>query len=174
MLGVDELLAGGDTKVELRHGNSEGESIGRGALALPSEGSHADPLLSRRSLRLGGEEGRGESSVGRSSFGDEGLLPAEGGGGRRGPRRRPEGKRRGAPRRRQERRRQRQATRTAPAIEEQRQERREQRSLSAAGGGSKGEGGEGGEGGAGGRSAMEAAPAAAAGERKREASLIPC
>ena len=44
-------------------------SVGRGALALPSEGSRAGPLLSRRSLGLGGEEGRGESRVGRSSIG---------------------------------------------------------------------------------------------------------
>ena len=74
-LRVDGLLAGGDTKEVLRLGDPEGESIGRGALALPSEGSHADPLLGRRSLRLGGKEGRGETGVG--------LLPTEGGGGAR-------------------------------------------------------------------------------------------
>jgi len=48
----------------LRLGDPESGGIGRGALALPGEGSHADPLLGRRSLRLGGEEGRGESGVG--------------------------------------------------------------------------------------------------------------
>ena len=37
-------------------------SVGRGALALKSEGSRAGPLLSRRSLGLGGEEDR--SSIG--------------------------------------------------------------------------------------------------------------
>ena len=65
-----------------RDGDPTSESVGGGALALPSEGSRADPLLSRRSLRLGGEEGRGESVVGRSSFGGD-RLPAEGGGGER-------------------------------------------------------------------------------------------
>ena len=55
-----------------RGGAHEGGRDGRDALALPGEGSRAYPLLSRRSLRLGGEEGRGESGVG--------LLPTEGGG----------------------------------------------------------------------------------------------
>ena len=73
VLGVDGQLAGEDTKVVLRLGDPEGEGIGRGALALPSEGSHADQLLVRQSLRFGGEEGRGETRVG--------LLPTEGGGG---------------------------------------------------------------------------------------------
>ncbi|XP_039841931.1 keratin, type II cytoskeletal 2 epidermal-like [Panicum virgatum] len=59
------------------------ESVRRGALALLSEGSRADALLTRRSLGLGDEVGRGESGVCRSSFGDEGLLPAEDGGGER-------------------------------------------------------------------------------------------
>ena len=49
-----------------------------GLKMLPSEGSRTDALLRHRSLGLGGEEGRGESSIGRSSSGDEGLLPAEG------------------------------------------------------------------------------------------------
>ena len=75
MLGVDGLLGGGDTEVVLRLSDPESEGVGRGALALPSEGSHADPLLGRQSLRLGGEEGRGESGVG--------LLPTEGNGGAR-------------------------------------------------------------------------------------------
>ena len=57
-------------------------SVGRGVLALPNEGSRAGPLLSRRSLGLGGEEGRGESVVGRSSSGGV-RLPAEGGVGER-------------------------------------------------------------------------------------------
>ena len=49
---------------------------------LPSEGSHTDALLSRQSLGLGGEEGRGKISFGRSSVcGD--LLSAKGGGGER-------------------------------------------------------------------------------------------
>ena len=61
MLGDDGQLAGGDAEVVLRLGDPESEGVGRGALALPSEGS----------LRLGGEEGRGESGVG--------LLPAESG-----------------------------------------------------------------------------------------------
>ena len=69
--------------VVLRPSDPASESVGRGALALPSEGGRADPLLSCRSLGLGGEEGRGESSVGHSSSGDEGLLPAEGSGGER-------------------------------------------------------------------------------------------
>jgi len=74
VLGVDGL-AGGDAEEALRLGDPESESVGRGALALPGEGSHADPLLGRRSLRLGGEEGRSQSGVG--------LLPAYGGGGER-------------------------------------------------------------------------------------------
>ena len=53
MLGNDGLLAGEDAEVVLRLGDPESENIGRGALALPSEGNHADPLLSRRSLGLG-------------------------------------------------------------------------------------------------------------------------
>ena len=73
MLGDDGQLAGGDTKEVLRLGDPESEGVGRGALALPSEGSHADPLLGRPSFRLGGEEGRGKSGVG--------LLPTEGGSG---------------------------------------------------------------------------------------------
>ena len=72
MLGVDGL-AGGDTEEAFRLGDPESEGVSRGALALPGEGSHADPLLGRRSLRLVGEEGRGESDVG--------LLPTESGGG---------------------------------------------------------------------------------------------
>ena len=71
----DDGLAGGDAEEVLRLGDPESGGVGRGALALPGEGSHADPLLGRRSFRLGGEEGRGESGVG--------LLPAEGGGGER-------------------------------------------------------------------------------------------
>ena len=59
----------------LRLGDPEIGCVGRGALALPGEGSPADPLLGRRRLQLGGEEGRGESGVG--------LLPAEGSGGER-------------------------------------------------------------------------------------------
>jgi len=74
-LGVDGLAGGDAEEVLLCLGDPESEGVGRGALALPGEGSHADPLLGRRSLRLGGEEGRGESGVG--------LLPAEGGGGER-------------------------------------------------------------------------------------------
>ena len=67
-LGVDGQLAGGGAEEALRLGDPESESVGRGALALPGEGTHADPLLGRRSLRLGGEEGRSQSGVG--------LLPA--------------------------------------------------------------------------------------------------
>jgi len=74
VLGVDGL-AGGDAEEALRLGDPESEGVGRGALALPGEGCHADPLLGCRSLRLGGEEGRGESGVG--------LLPSESGGGER-------------------------------------------------------------------------------------------
>ena len=70
-------LAGAE-EVVLRLSDPASESIGQGALALPSEGSRTDPLLSRRGLRLDDEEGRGESSVGHSSSGDEGLLLAEG------------------------------------------------------------------------------------------------
>ena len=81
--GDDGLLAGGVNDGVLCLGDTASESIGRGALALPSESSRANPLLSRRSLGLGGEEGRGESGVGRSSSGDEGRHPAEGGGGER-------------------------------------------------------------------------------------------
>ena len=73
----DDGLAGGDAEEVLRLGNPESEGVGRGALALPGEGSHADPLLGCRSLRLGGEEGRGESSFGRSSADGDRLL-AEG------------------------------------------------------------------------------------------------
>ena len=69
---------------------------------LPSEGSRTDALLSRRSLGLGGEEGHGESSFGRSSVGGD-LLPAEGGGVERRVRRghterRPRGRGRSRPR----------------------------------------------------------------------------
>ena len=71
----DDGLAEGDAEEVLRLGDPESKGVGRGALALPSEGSHADPLLGRRSLRLGGEEGRSQSGVG--------LLPAYGGGGER-------------------------------------------------------------------------------------------
>ena len=81
---------GRDKEVGLLRGDPTSESVGRGALALPNEGSRVDPLLSRRSLGLGGEEsegsragplliccslglggeeGRGESRVGRSSIG---------------------------------------------------------------------------------------------------------
>ena len=74
MLGVDGLAVG-DAKEALRLGDPEGEGVGRGTLALPGEGSHADQLLGRRSLGLGGKEGRGESGVG--------LLPTKGGGGER-------------------------------------------------------------------------------------------
>ena len=70
--GDDGLLAEGEEDVVLRLGYSASKSVGRGALALPSEGGRADPLLTCRSLGLGGEEGRGESSVG--------LVPTEGGG----------------------------------------------------------------------------------------------
>ena len=73
-LGVDGP-AGGDTEEVLRLGDPESGGVGRGTFTLPGEGSHADPLLGRRSLRLGGEEGRGESGVG--------LLPSESGGGER-------------------------------------------------------------------------------------------
>ncbi|KAG2620571.1 hypothetical protein PVAP13_3NG209071 [Panicum virgatum] len=58
-----------------RGGAHEGGRDGRDALVLPGEGSRAYSLLSRRSLRLGGEEGRSESGVG--------LLPKEGSGGER-------------------------------------------------------------------------------------------
>ena len=75
MLGDDGLLAGGDTDVVLRLGNPENGGVGRGTFTLPGEGSRADPLLGRRSLRLGGEEGRSQSGVS--------LLPAYGGGGER-------------------------------------------------------------------------------------------
>ena len=71
-----------DKEVGLLCGDPTSESVGRGALALPSEGSRVGPLLSRRSLGLGGEEGRGESVVGRSSSGGD-RLPAKGGGGER-------------------------------------------------------------------------------------------
>jgi hypothetical protein len=74
VLRVDGL-AGGDAEVVLRLGDPESEGVGRGTLAFPGEGCHTDPLLGRRSLRLGGEEGRGESGVGQ--------LPSEGGGGER-------------------------------------------------------------------------------------------
>ena len=53
---------GWDKKVGFLRGDPTSESVGRGALAFPSEGSRAGPLLSRRSLGLGGEEGR--SSIG--------------------------------------------------------------------------------------------------------------
>ena len=85
--GDDGLLAGGDTKLVLRFGDPASKSICRGALALQGDGSRADPLPSRRSLGLGGEEGRGESCIGCSSSGDEGLLPAEVGDGERRVRR---------------------------------------------------------------------------------------
>ena len=71
---------GRDKEVGLLCSDPTSESVGRGALALPSEGSRADPLLSRRSLGLSCEEGRGESRIGRSSIGGE-LLPAESGSG---------------------------------------------------------------------------------------------
>src|SRR6185312_9888770 len=74
-LEVDGQLTGGGAEESLRLGDPESGGVGRGALALPGEGSHADTLLGRRSLRLGGEEGRSESGVG--------LLPAYGGGGER-------------------------------------------------------------------------------------------
>ena len=67
-LGVDGQLAGGDAEKALRLGDPEGEGVGRGTLALLGEGSYTDPLLGRRSLGLGGEEGRGESRVGHSSI----------------------------------------------------------------------------------------------------------
>ena len=54
VLGVD-WLTGVDAEVALRLGNPESEGVGRGA--LPGVGCHTDPLLGRRSLRLGGEEG---------------------------------------------------------------------------------------------------------------------
>ena len=73
---------GRDKEVGLLRGNPTNESVGRGALTLPSDGSRAGPLLSCRSLGLGSEEGRGESGVGRSSV-VGGLLLAEGGGGER-------------------------------------------------------------------------------------------
>ena len=79
----DGGLLAGEEDVVLRISNPASESIGHGALALPSEGSRVNPLLSRRSLGLGGEEGHGESSVGRSSSGDDGLLPAVGRGSER-------------------------------------------------------------------------------------------
>ena len=60
---------GRDKEVGLLRGDPTSESVGREALALPSEGSRAGPLLSRRSLGLGGKEGRGESRVGCSSIG---------------------------------------------------------------------------------------------------------
>jgi len=63
-----------EKEVVLLRGDPTSESVGRGALALPSEGSRADPLLNRRILGLGGEEGRGESS----SIGGD-LLPADDG-----------------------------------------------------------------------------------------------
>ena len=56
---------GRDKEVGRLRGDPTSESVGRGALALPSEGSRAGPLLSRRSLGLGCENGR----VGRSSIG---------------------------------------------------------------------------------------------------------
>ncbi|XP_025822305.1 uncharacterized protein LOC112898131 [Panicum hallii] len=68
-------LAGGDAEVALRLGDPESEGVGRGALVFPGEGCCTDPLLGRRSLRLGSEEGRGESGIG--------LLSTEGGGGER-------------------------------------------------------------------------------------------
>ena len=46
MLGVDGL-AHGDAEEAFRLGDPESEGVGRGALALPSDGSHADPLLGR-------------------------------------------------------------------------------------------------------------------------------
>ena len=46
-LGVDGP-AGGDAEEVLRLGDPDSEGVGRGALALPGEGSHADPLLGRR------------------------------------------------------------------------------------------------------------------------------
>ena len=66
---LDEGDDGRDKEVGLLRGDPTSESIGRGALALPSEGSRAGPLLSRHGLGLGSEEGRGESRVGRSSIG---------------------------------------------------------------------------------------------------------
>jgi len=78
----DGLLTRGE-EVVLRLGDPASKSIGGGALALPSEDSRMDPLLSRRSLELGGEEGCGEGSVGRCSSGDGGRHPAEVGGGER-------------------------------------------------------------------------------------------
>ena len=59
---------GRDKEVGLLCGDPTSESVGHRALALPSEGSRVGPLLSRRSLGLGGEEGRGESRVGHSSI----------------------------------------------------------------------------------------------------------
>ena len=85
---------GWDKEVGLLCGDPTSESVGRGALALPSEGSRrglglggeesegsrAGPLLSRRGLELGGgTEGRNECSFGQSSSGDV-RRPAKGGG----------------------------------------------------------------------------------------------
>ena len=61
----------------LRLGDLMRESVGGGALVLPCEGSRANPLLGRRSLGLGGDEGRGECSFGQSSSGDV-RRPAKG------------------------------------------------------------------------------------------------
>ena len=58
--GRSAVLGEGDDGLDNRLGDPTSESASSRALALPSEGSRAGPLLSRRSLRLGGEEGRGE------------------------------------------------------------------------------------------------------------------
>ena len=53
MLGDDGQLAGGDAEVVLRLGDPEDESIGRGALALPSMAGHSgSPKISGRAFRV--------------------------------------------------------------------------------------------------------------------------
>ncbi|KAG2582500.1 hypothetical protein PVAP13_6KG109990 [Panicum virgatum] len=81
------LLAGGDKEVVFCLSDLTSESVCRGALALPSKGRRTDPLLSRRKLGLGGEEGRGVGQLpteGGGSGGARAPVQVVGGGGRGG------------------------------------------------------------------------------------------
>jgi hypothetical protein len=66
--GGDVLHLGGVEEV-LHLGDTASEGISRGALALPCEGGHANPLVSGDGLRLGSRKCHGEGGVGSRDTG---------------------------------------------------------------------------------------------------------
>ena len=78
--GDGQVCAGGGTQGRPAR-SSGGGCSGREALALPEEGSSANPVLGHRGLGLDGEEGRGESGVVRRRPGRRRSVGDDDGGG---------------------------------------------------------------------------------------------